>query len=166
MLLSACAALAPPAEGDGDSFELAGRVAVRYGKEAASGRVSWRHSASADDLVIATPLGQGIAEISRRGGEYMLQTSDGKRYTARDPETLTEEALGWRLPLEGLPEWVRGRALPNVPAETENGGRRLATLRQLGWTIEYLEFGENNLPRRLRLTRADLDIRLVLETWR
>ncbi len=163
-LLAACASLPPPTEVP--SFELSGRVAVRYGKEAASGRAEWRHAAMTDDLVISNPIGQGIASIQRRNGEYVLQTAEGKRYEARDPEVLTEEALGWRLPLAGLPDWVRGRAMPDAPADARYDGPRLAELKQLGWTIEYLEYGENNLPRRVRLTRDDLDIRLVVEEWR
>jgi outer membrane lipoprotein LolB len=166
VLVSACATLPPPSPTDVAAFELSGRVAVRYGAEAASGRAEWRHSAASDDLVISNPIGQGIASIQRREGEYVLQTSDGKRYTARDPEALTQDVLGWRLPLEGLPEWVRGRAMSGTPAETRLDGARLGELRQLGWTIEYLEYGENGLPRRMRLTREDLDIRLVVEEWR
>ncbi len=163
-LLAACASLPPPTEAP--TFELSGRVAVRYGKEAASGRAEWRHAATTDDLVISNPIGQGIASIQRRNGDYVLQTAEGKRYEARDPERLTEEALGWQLPLAGLPDWVRGRAMPDVAADTRYEGNRLAELRQLGWTIEYLEYGENGLPRRMRLTRGDLDIRLAVEEWR
>ena len=164
-LLAACATLPAPSE-ETPAFELSGRVAVRYGGEAASGRAEWRHSAATDDLIIANPIGQGIAEIARRGDAYTLVTADGKRYAASDPEALTQDVLGWRLPLAGLPDWVRGRPLAGVPAETRYDGARLGMLQQSGWTIEYLEYGENGLPRRLRLYRDTLDIRLVIEEWR
>lgn len=165
-LLSACAALPPPFPDEAPAFELSGRVAVRYGTESATGRAEWRHARGADDLVISSPLGQGIAELTRRGDTYTLVTSDGRRYTAEDVEALTESVLGWRLPLEGLPDWVRARPLPRAPAETKVEDGRLARLAQSGWTIEYLEYGENALPRRMRLTRDALDIRLVIEEWR
>ncbi|HKO88533.1 MAG TPA: lipoprotein insertase outer membrane protein LolB [Burkholderiales bacterium] len=166
-VLNACASLpqdeAPLAS---DGFEVNGRVAVRYGQEAASGRVAWRHSGEKDDLLISNPLGQGIAELSRRDGVYMLRTAEGHEYKAPDPEALTEQALGWRLPLIGLPEWIRGRALSTAPAQRKMDGQRLATLDQLGWHIEYLAWDEaRNLPQRLRLTRDDLDIRLAIEEW-
>lgn len=164
-LLSACASVAPPAPKAGE-FAVLGRVAVRYGDEAASGRVAWRHSETGDDLVLSTPLGQGIAEITRRDGVYTLVSANRRRLTAADPEQLTEQALGYALPLGGLPDWLRGRPQAGVAAETRYEGRQLAELRQHGWTIEYLAYDEaGRLPRRIRLTRGALDIRLAIEEW-
>ncbi len=163
--VAGCASLAPelaPAE----TFSLVGRVAVRYGAEAASGRVTWRHGDATDDLLIASPLGQGIAEITRRDGVYTLVTARDERFTAADPERLTEQALGWTLPLRGLPDWVQGRPQPGFDAEPRYEGGRLAELRQLGWTIEYSGYdASGRLPTRLRLRRGDLDIRLAIDEW-
>src|SRR5512134_2248883 len=142
-LLGACASIAPPQTAREGEFAVVGRVAVRYGEEAASGRVAWRHSEADDELLISTPLGQGIAEITRREGVYTLVTSDRQRFTAADPERLTEQALGYALPLEGLPQWLRGRPQPGVPDETRYEGRQLAELRQQGWTIEYLAYDDD-----------------------
>jgi outer membrane lipoprotein LolB len=140
---------------------------VRYGDEAGNGAVTWRHSATTDDLVLSTPLGQGLAEITRRGGTYTLVTSQAKRYSASDPAQLTEEALGWALPLDGLPDWVRGKPQAGVEAKTRYDGDRLAELQQLGWVIQYSSYDEDGrLPKRMRLTRGDLDIRLVIDEWR
>jgi outer membrane lipoprotein LolB len=164
-LAAGCATLPPPAA-EAPAFELAARVAVRYGAQSATGRAEWRHSAAADDLVISNPLGQGLAELTRRGDAYVLVTGDGKRHAASDPEALTESVLGWRLPLAGLPDWVRAQPAPGAPAQAKRDGARLGELVQSGWRIEYLEYGENGLPRRMRLTRDDLDIRLVIEEWR
>lgn len=154
---------APPAAG----FELTGRVAVRHGEESASARMAWRHAPAFDELLISSPLGQGIAEISRRDGVYTLLTSDGRRVSAPDPEELTEQALGWRLPLAGLPDWVQGRPQPGHAADARyDEGRRATLLRQLGWTIEYTAYDPvSGLPSRLRLTRDGLDIRLAIDSW-
>lgn len=149
-----------------DGFALAGRVAVRNGDEAASARVDWRHAAAADDLLVSTPLGAGIAEITRRENVYTLVTAQGERFSANDPERLTEQALGWALPLAGLPDWVQGRPQPGVPAEARYDGDRLAELRQLGWTIEYTGYDESSRrPKRMRITRGSLDIRLAIDEW-
>lgn len=164
-VLAACASVPPLAPAPG-GFSLIGRVAVRYGEEAASARVSWRHSDATDDLLLSTPLGQGIAQITRREGVYALVTSQDRRYSATDPERLTEQALGWALPLTGLPDWLRGRAQPGFEADTRYSGERLAELRQLGWVIEYSDYDQGGrLPKRMRLTRGDLDIRLVIDEW-
>jgi outer membrane lipoprotein LolB len=167
LLLGGCAGL-PEQEGPlpSGAFEVAARVAVRYGEEAASGRVAWRHSANRDDLLISNPIGQGMAEITGRRGDYVLRTADGKEFKAPDAESLTEQTLGWALPLSGLPDWIRGRAAPGSPAQTIMKGERLGELRQLGWHIEYLAWDETQgLPQRMRLRRDDLDIRLAIESW-
>jgi outer membrane lipoprotein LolB len=163
--VAGCASL-PPEPLPADVFSIVGRVAVRYGDEAASGRVTWRHGVATDDLLISSPLGQGIAEITRRDGVYTLVTARAERFTATDPERLTEQALGWALPLAGLPDWVQGRAHPGPGAEPRYHDGRLAELRQLGWTIEYTGYDERGrLPTRMRLTRGDLDIRLAIDEW-
>jgi outer membrane lipoprotein LolB len=165
-LAAACTSV-PPAPPHPGGFAVVARVAVRYGDEAASGRVTWSHSDVADDLVFSTPLGQGVAEITRRdSGAYTLVTSNAKRYSASDPELLTKEALGWALPLGGLPDWLQGRPQPGVPSNSRYEGERLAELQQLGWLIEYSAFDESGvLPQRMRLTRGDLDIRLSIDQW-
>jgi len=87
--VAGCASL-PPELLPSDTFSIVGRVAVRYGDEAASGRVTWRHGVATDDLLISSPLGQGIAEITRRDGVYTLVTAKDERFTAADPERLTD----------------------------------------------------------------------------
>ena len=163
LLLASCATVPPETLPPG-SFSLVGRVAVRYGEEAASGRVAWRHSPAADELVISTPVGQGVAEITRRDGVYTLVAATGERYTATDPERLTQQVLGYAVPLDGLPDWVQGRPAPGVAAVTRYDGDRLAELRQRGWLIDYSGSDERP-PKRVRLSRGDLDIRLVIDEW-
>jgi outer membrane lipoprotein LolB len=162
--LGACASLpeaGPPLPG---GFELSGRVAVRHGKNAASGKIFWRHSEDSDELLITSALGQGIARISRERDQFRLVTGDGQEYRAADAESLTEQALGWRLPLAGLADWVQGRATPGRPAETSGGADRGTEIRQDGWRIAYEEFQEGR-PRRMRLTREDLEIQLIVDRW-
>lgn len=154
----------------GEAFQLSGRVSVKYGAEAASGRITWMHDAAGDDLLFSAPLGQGVARIVRRDGVASLTTSDNKQYQAADVEALTEQVLGWRLPLAGMPDWVRGRAAAGAPAQTllvEGAASRLKQLRQSGWLVEFLDYAEaGGLPTRLRMSRQDVELRLVIDEWR
>lgn len=170
LLLAACATVelqAPTAGPIGDAFHLSGRVSVKYGAEAASGKITWQHDAAGDDLLFSTPLGQGVARIIRRDERVSLTTSDQKVYHASDVESLTEQVLGWRLPLAGLPDWVRGRSAAGAPAQTRlDSAQRLAELRQSGWLVEFLGYkSENGPPALLRLSREDVEIRLVIDQW-
>jgi outer membrane lipoprotein LolB len=169
LLLAGCATVEQqraPAGPIGDAFHLSGRVSVKYGAEAASGKITWQHDAANDDLLFSSPLGQGVARIVRRDKLVTLTTSDQKVHRASDVETLTEQVLGWRLPLAGLPDWVRGRAAAGAPAQTRlDGSQRLAELRQSGWLVQLDYKSDNGPPALLRLSREEVEIRLVIDQW-
>lgn len=151
--------VAPPG-----GFELSGRVAVRGVKDSGSARIFWRHSSDSDEMLITSPVGQTIARIRREDGVFHLETSDRKEYRASDAESLTEQALGWRLPLAGLSDWVQGRASPGRPAEVSGQPGEGLDIRQDGWRVAYEEFREGK-PSRMRLSREGIEIRLVVDQW-
>jgi len=165
LLACACAQveLKPPTAVD---FDLAGRIAARYANEAFTGNLSWRHATSGDELLISTPLGQGVARIVREGDAVQLTTAEGKQFSAPDAESLTERTLGFRLPLEGLADWVQGRPSANVPARVNKApdGRPI-TLEQRGWKVEYQEW-EGGRPQLMRLTYQGVELRLAISQWR
>lgn len=168
-LLAACAApvfLLPAAETE---FELSGRIAVRYLDDAGSGNIAWRHATRSDELLLTTPLGQGMARITRRGDEVTLTAQDGREFRAADAESLTDQVLGFRLPLIGLADWVRGRAAPKPAPEPKRERRdaagRLAELEQSGWKVQYLEY-VGALPSRLTLTYPGLELRIAISEWK
>ena len=166
-LLGGCASLpAGPDESVAPGgFRLTGRAAVRYAGNGASVGIDWRHDTRTDDLLITSPLGQDVARISRRDGEVRVVTADQKEYAASDAESLTEQVLGWRLPLTGLADWVQGRADPRRPARlTRDAQQRLAELLQDDWRVEYQEY-EGVRPSRLRISRTGLEIRFVVDQW-
>jgi len=163
-VLGACASLSESGRPIPGGFELSGRVSVRHGKDAASGRIFWRHSNDFDELLITSSLGQGIARINRERDRFRLVTGDRKEYRADNAEDLTEQALGWRLPLAGLSDWVQARASPGRPAKMQGEVNKGLELRQDGWRVAYEEFREGK-PFRMRLTREDLQIILVVDQW-
>jgi outer membrane lipoprotein LolB len=145
-------------------FDLAGRIAARYRNEAFSANIAWRHARNGDEMQINTPLGQGVARIVRQGDVVTLTTGDGE-HRAADAEALTEQVLGFRLPLAGLADWVRGRPSPDTPARTEyRDDGKLARLEQGGWNIEYQDYA-GALPSRLRLSYPGLELRLAISQW-
>ena len=151
--------LAPPG-----GFELSGRVAVRSAKHSGSARIFWRHSSGTDEMLITSPVGQTLARISRDNGLFRLETGDRKEYRAYDAESLTEQALGWRLPLAGLSDWIQGRASPDRPAQVSGRPGDGLDIRQDGWSVAYEDFRDGK-PSRLRLSREGIEIRLVVDQW-
>ena len=57
LLLAGCAALQeqPDVPPIGEAFALMGRVSVKYGAEAASGKLAWQHDAQSDEMLFSTP---------------------------------------------------------------------------------------------------------------
>ncbi len=164
-LLGGCAQveIKPPA--GALEFELAGRIAARYGAESFSGNVAWRHARGGDEMLISTPFGQGVARIVREGEAVSLTTAEPREYRATDAESLTERVLGFRVPLIGLADWVRARASEGAPARAEySPDGKLAKLEQNGWRIEYQEY-EGTLPARLRLLHQGIELRLAVTKW-
>jgi outer membrane lipoprotein LolB len=165
LILGACAQLETRAP-QGVEFELTGRLAARYRDEALTGNIAWRHARDFDEMLISSALGAGVARIVRHGDSVTLTTAEPREYKASDVEALTEEVLGFRLPLAGLADWVRGR--PSDPdaakAEYDQEGR-LRVLQERGWKIEYQEY-QGKLPSRMRLTYPDIELRLAISEWK
>jgi len=168
-LLAACAGPGLTIRSGDVEFELAGRIAVRYRNDAGSGNIAWRHGSRSDEMLLTTPFGQGIARLVRVGDEFTLTMQDGREYSAADAESLTEQVLGFRVPLRGLADWVRGRAAstpaPAPTRERADASGRLAELVQSGWTVEYQEYA-GRYPSRLRLTYPGLELRVAVSEWK
>ncbi len=164
--LPACAELPFLQPTAGLEFQLSGRIAVRYDKQGSSGNIAWRHRAAGDEMLITSPLGQGVARIEREGDTVTVTASDQRVYRAHDAESLTEQVLGFRVPLAGLSDWVRGKPAPGPARETRDARGRLSELEQDGWRIYYLAYGDGNgLPARLRLVYPGLELRLAIGEW-
>lgn len=173
LLLAGCAATLPRPDADrvsGDqleTFSLEGRFSLRQEERNHSGRLSWKHSGEGDELLLASPFGQGIAEIVVNADMATLTTNDGKVYSASDAPTLTEQILGYRLPLTLLADWVRGRNAGAEVVERDAHGRALR-LRHEDWRIEYGYDGDDPLapPGRLFAERAGVfELRLRIDEW-
>ena len=164
LLAGGCAQLQTKVPQDVE-FDLSGRLAARYGQEAFTGNIAWRHAKSADEMLITSSLGAGVARIVREGDSVVLTTAEPREYKARDAEALTEEVLGFRLPLTGLADWVRGRPSDTAAAKADYDGEGLLrSLEERGWKIDYQEY-EGKRPSRMRLTYPDIELRLAISKW-
>jgi len=173
--LSACSALGPrppmrtatPAEAE--HFELGGRINLRVSNEGFPGRVQWRHDPETDELSFFSPIGTSVARMRQDQDGAWLITADGETHQAKDLRELASEVLGWDLPIDALPYWVRGLAWPDASAEIERSADgRIQTLRQAGWEVSYLAWdgaGVLGLPSKLDVAGERLKMRLLIERW-
>lgn len=167
-----CAELRVLVEGSSEAgaataFEMHGRMYVRYGDRAFSGSLRWLHSQPRDELWLGGPLGQTAAHIQRDAGGATLTTADQRTYQAFSLEGLTEQGLGWSLPVADLSYYVLGEApaaaLPDVARDAEG---RLRQVEHGGWRVRWAELparGDEKRAGRLELRKGDIEIRLVID---
>lgn len=173
--LAGCTALPAQFHGEREkmaAFALEARFALRHtpangNAQSSGGRLSWQHSEQSERLLLANPLGIGIAEIDARPGLANLTTSDGKSWTASSPDALLEHVTGQALPISRLPAWLLGRHGDGEMTRDPLG--RPLRLQEAGWRVDYSYDSDepNALPARLTLSDgAGLELRLRIEAWR
>jgi outer membrane lipoprotein LolB len=174
-LLSACSAIAPPAEGNSDwtrqrdqlqeleSWELRGRVNVRYDNESHTPRINWRQQNVEYRIRLWGTFNAGNTLIVGRPG-YVSLENDGETVDASSPEELILRQMGYELPISQLNYWIKGLPSPDSGFQLSfNELNQLTTIEQADWTInlsDMRQYGQVSLPRRVELTRARNDIRL------
>ena len=173
MVLVGCAGLPQPTgfplSKSADAFSFSGRIAVRERERNLSGGILWRHDASRDEILLTSPLGQGVAQLTRDADGAVLRTADGEEYRAGDAEDLAWRVTGWRIPVDGLAFWLRGSARSgSVAGEERDPQGRLLRLAQDDWMIEFTAYfapPEDRLPRRMVLTRPEFEMKLIIDQW-
>lgn len=149
------------------AFNLDGRISLRQGQQNYSGLVTWEHRGSQDEIMLSTPLGQGVAQLSGDAEQARLTLSDRHKYSAPDVDALSEQAFGARLPLKQMPAWIAGRSTGTGTLERDEQGRP-RRLVESGWTVTYLSFegpDAHALPTLLHLERDDIELRLKIDSW-
>ena len=175
LLLAGCASVPPapqpvvrPAEAEQKPFVLSGRIAIKHDGDRSSANIRWAHRARDDDILLLAPFGQTVARIHSDGGEVVLDTAD-KHYTAQDTEELTQQALGWHLPLAGLRYWVLALPAPESQASIEHDANgQVSSMQQDGWKISYTRYAAqtpDSLPLRINLQREGMELQLLVDEW-
>lgn len=197
LLLAACAGQpvrqAPPVGADAElatqearetalradaAWSLAGRVALANGDRGGSGRLEWDQSGANAMVSLSAPITRQSWRLLVRPEGATLEGLDGGPRHGADASELLLRSTGWRIPVEALPDWLRGARAdglgPAVMAFGADG--RLARMEQGGWTIEYSGWGLPEatpgadgpgvaLPHRLDATRGEARVRLVVDAW-
>ena len=172
--LSNCA-IAPPASENSDwsrqrdqlqklnSWELRGRVNVRYDNESHTPRIIWLQQNVDYNIRLWGTFNAGATEIVGRPG-FVTMENDGQMLSANSPEELILEQLGYELPVSQLNYWIKGLPAPDSEAQLVfNELNQLTTIQQADWTInlsDMRQYGALSLPRRVELTRPRNAIRL------
>lgn len=150
-LLAGCAIAPPPPPPSSEpvapyreQIELSGRLSVNYlrdGKtESLAGRFSWRQSGARTDVVLTSPLGQTVAQISVAPGLATLTQAGQPPRAAADIDSLSAETLGWPLPVSGLRDWLQGYAIDASGARFVASPSRDRVTTHDGWRLHFVSW--------------------------
>jgi len=152
-----------------DAWQINGKLGIRSEQESGSAILFWLQRQDYFDISLSGPLGQGSTRLTGRQGAVSLEIANRGTFTATTAEALMQQQLGWSLPVEHLLWWVRGLPAPQIKSRVQlNDDSLLATLEQDQWLVEYLSYRNENglqLPERIKLSGADLNITLVIKQW-
>lgn len=150
------------------AFAFNGRVATMHDGERTSAGVRWTHHDSEDEILLLAPLGQTKARIFSNGQAVSLE-AEGRFYVASDAESLTEQVLGWHLPMSGMRYWVLGMPAKGSHADIERDSLgQISVMHQDGWEIRYQSYASDapdSLPLRLVLLRDGMELKLLIDEW-
>jgi len=146
-----------------DSWQLRGRVDVRYDNESHTPRILWQQQAVEYQIRLWGSFNAGSTTIVGRPG-YVTLEQIGVTLSANSPEDLILQQMGYELPVSYLNYWIKGLPAPDSQADLSfNELNQLTAIAQAGWLINFSDprqYGAITLPRRVELTRAKNDIRL------
>jgi outer membrane lipoprotein LolB len=152
-----------------DHFQIKGRVAVASGQDGFTARLHWSQNGAQSQLALDGPLGIGGLRVTSDGTTLILVNAHGERLDSDAARAELKTRLGFDAPLANLRFWILGVPDPSNPAvEVFDVERRLTSLQQDDWQIEYADYvfvkGEW-LPGRMTLRRADVRVRLIVDHW-
>ena len=157
-----------PARAAIEAYTFAGRIALRKGEQRYAVNLTWRHAAQRDEILFATPLGQGLAELTRDAAGARLTMADHREFSAPDWQELSAQVFGFSLPLDALPRWLAGVVPSDALGVKRDAANRPQYMVSEGWQINYLDYespAADALPTLLELKREDIEVRLKIDDW-
>ena len=161
LLLAACAelpqqsaaslVLGPPLQ----RFTAEGRISLRQGDRRDHLRFSWEHAPGSDVVLLMSPLGQGLAELTRDASGVRLVQPNQATISADTLPQLAQRAFGAPVPLDTMAEWLRG-AQPALSGEID------------GWRVVISDtsaFRQRRLLRVMEARRDDVEFKLIVDDW-
>ena len=160
-----------------ETIDLAGRLSVNYQKdgrpESLNGNFAWDQQPGAIDVTLASPLGQTVATINVTPQVATLIQVGQPPRSADDIDSLTQQTLGWPLPVSGLRDWLQGYAFDAAGKRFRASPAQNSVTTKDGWKLRFIEWQDpaaaQPAPRLIQAERAaagdiqDLSIRIVIQ---
>ena len=149
---------------------MRGKIAVRDGDSAFAASFDWVQVRGTFDIELWGPLGQGRFRLHGDRDRLSVTDARGATTVGLGAESFMLETLGWSIPIDALPHWVRGRYDPNdaLRAVRRRADGSFAGFEQSGWAVELSRWQESALgpvPGRIVATQRDRRVVVVCKEW-
>jgi len=153
-----------------EQWKIKGRTVITQDREGWNAGLRWQESDGEYQIKLEGPFAQGGVTLEGNEKVVVLTLSDGQKKSARTPEVLLAETLGWNLPVSALRYWVRGLPfnLKGIQSMKYDEKGRLTHLVQEGWEIKflrYIPFEEYSMPSKIFIKHPELSVRVAITDW-
>lgn len=151
-------------------WRISGAMAAKNKRKGFAASLDWQQNGlNQYQIRLFGPLGNGAVFVEKSKG-IITYTDGPKKLTSTNADNLLQKEMGVPLPVNNLYYWVRGLPAPGaVQWSTHDEHNRLTTLKQDGYTIDYLSYKSTNgydLPNKIRLQGNNILIKLVIKKWK
>lgn len=172
-----------------DRWQVKGKIAVKAGAKGGHATLRWDKSATRQKIELYGPLGGGRVEIESDAVGVRLKDTSGGQLAGDSIAKLIEQRLGWPLPFDQLPDWLRGLPSSEQAAMEWDDAGHIVRMNDQGWQVSYPEYqlikladaGEVSVPRMIELNALpgtlkvydkqgeylgeDFFIRMIVKSW-
>lgn len=164
LLLAACATpsskvpTAWQAQAEIADFAADGRLAVKINEKGSYANFDWTHQNQVQTIDVNTPLGNTVGQLCQDSKGALAVNSKNEVFYAATAPALSEQLLGFALPVEYLHVWASGQRVDNAAYQVLPNGR----LQQFEWTISR-QLRADGTPKVLLLESTKLTLKLVFD---
>jgi len=148
-------------------WTMDGALSITRDKKRDIARFKWVQKQSGYTINISGPLNINSVRIIGDSNGVEFWRTRKKCIKASTPEQLTQDQLGWQLPVSNMRYWILALPVPNTKIDAANFDQygHLIDLNQSGWQMKYSEFQRNpekniDLPKIIELTNEGIVIRI------
>ena len=150
------------------NFQALGAISITTPQKTYLVNYVWRQQGSSYWIKLTSSLNAVSYEIFGNSRRVTLRRARQRDVSAHSVNVLLQRELGYSLPLAGLRYWILGLPASGEFTSSNDKYGHLYKLQQQGWRINYLlyqSYDGMDLPRLMRISGHDLQIKLVIKKW-
>ena len=136
----------------------------------------WQYVDQKNNIRLFGPLGVGAIKIEFDRTGVQLSDNKGVLHRGSSAQQLLTDIVGWPLPIDALSHWLFVQPDLTLPYQYRlNEDGQVASIRQLGWQIDYSnyrQYDDQLLPRKLSAYKqftndehGAVTVKLITKSW-